>query len=77
MQTLKATGSNKDLTESEYYAVIADLLESEEVQNLKNFQMSTSCLAPFQSKYRIQVTTNMTKQVAKPTPKSTMRYSNQ
>lgn len=38
MQNLKATGSKKNLTESEYYAVIADLLKSEEVQNLKNFR---------------------------------------
>lgn len=38
MQNLKATGSHKNLTESEYYTVIADLLEREEIQNLKKFR---------------------------------------
>ncbi len=38
MHDLKATGSHKNLTESEYYTLIADLLEREEIQNLKNFR---------------------------------------
>ncbi len=38
MQNLKATGSRKDLTDSEYYTLIADLLEREEIRNLRNFR---------------------------------------
>ena len=38
MQHLKATGSRKNLSESEYYALIAGLLELEEVQQLKAFR---------------------------------------
>ena len=38
MQNLKATGSRKNLSESEYYALIADLLELEEIQQLKQFR---------------------------------------
>lgn len=38
MQNLKITGSRKNIAESEYYDLIADLLELEEIQNLKQFQ---------------------------------------
>ncbi len=38
MEQLKATGSRKHLEDSEFYLIIADLLESEEVQHLKQFR---------------------------------------
>ena len=38
MQNLKVTGSRKNIMQSEYYDLVADLLNSREVQGLKNYQ---------------------------------------
>lgn len=38
MQNLKITGSRKNILQSEYYSVIADLLNLPEIQKLKNYQ---------------------------------------
>jgi len=38
MPDLKATGSRKNLTESEYYTIVSDLLMLEEVRNLHHFR---------------------------------------
>lgn len=38
MQKLKVIGSRKNITDTEYYLLIADLLEYEEIQNLKKFR---------------------------------------
>lgn len=38
LKNLKVTGSRKNIMQSEYYAIIADLLNSEEIQKLKNYQ---------------------------------------
>ncbi len=35
---LRATGSKKELTELEYYTCVADLLENDRVQELKNYR---------------------------------------
>lgn len=38
MQNLKITGSRKNIMQSEYYHLVSDLLNSQEIQTLKNYQ---------------------------------------